>query len=121
MDSQIEGVHFPAGLPESTIARRLLAVNLSDLAATGALPAYGFLALSAARDFDHRRFFKAFLAASPDFTLYPAARAWEEALGGHCPTGEDYLRLTPARHGTDGFFAAIFERRAAPSSTEPEA
>jgi len=64
---------------------------------------------------------EAFLAAAPDFTLYPAARAWEETLGGHCLAVEDYLRLTPARHGTDGFFAAIFERRAAPSSTEPEA
>ena len=26
------------------------------------------------------------------------------------PAGDDYLRLTPARHGTDGFFVAIFER-----------
>src|SRR5205814_3060499 len=43
--------------------------------------------------------------------LYPASRAWEETLGGHSPAGDDYLRLTPARHGTDGFFVAQFERR----------
>ncbi len=55
-----------------------------------------------------------FLEASPDFALYPAARAWEETIGGHCPGGEDYLRLTPARHRTDGFFVAQFERAAAP-------
>jgi len=52
-----------------------------------------------------------FLAAHPDFALYPMARAWAEMLGGTSPGGEDYLRLTPARHGTDGFFVAIFERQ----------
>ncbi len=54
-----------------------------------------------------------FLAAHPDFTLYPAARAWAETIGGRSPGGDDYLRLTPARHGTDGFFVAQFERAAA--------
>jgi thiamine monophosphate kinase len=44
-DSQIAGVHFPVDLPEAVLARRLLAVNLSDLAAMGADPAYAFLAL----------------------------------------------------------------------------
>jgi 16S rRNA (cytosine967-C5)-methyltransferase len=57
---------------------------------------------------------EAFLAAAPDFTVYPAARAWEEAIGGASPAGERYLRLTPARHGTDGFFVAQFERRPNP-------
>ena len=55
---------------------------------------------------------EAFLAAHPDFALLPAARAWAETIGGESPGGDDYLRLTPARHGTDGFFVAIFERRA---------
>jgi 16S rRNA (cytosine967-C5)-methyltransferase len=66
-----------------------------------------------------------FLAASPEFALYPAARAWAEVLakagsGGRSPGGDDYLRLTPARHGTDGFFVAQFERRAAPAAVEAE-
>jgi 16S rRNA (cytosine967-C5)-methyltransferase len=56
---------------------------------------------------------EAFLAAHQEFALYPAARAWEEAIGGACPGGDDYLRLTPARHGTDGFFVALFARRRA--------
>jgi 16S rRNA (cytosine967-C5)-methyltransferase len=62
---------------------------------------------------------EAFLAAHPDFALYPAARAWEETIGGRSPAGDEYLRLTPARHGTDGFFTAIFERAttAAPHRT----
>ena len=58
---------------------------------------------------------EAFLAAHADFALYPAARAWAETIGGQSPAGDDYLRLTPARHGTDGFFVAVFERRAAPT------
>ncbi len=57
MDSQIEGVHFLPGLDAAAIARRLLAVNLSDLAAMGATPAFAFLALATPRNFDHRLFF----------------------------------------------------------------
>ncbi len=62
MDSQIAGVHFPPDLAAADLARRLLAVNLSDLAAMGAVPAYAFLALSAEPGFDHKAFFVAFLA-----------------------------------------------------------
>jgi 16S rRNA (cytosine967-C5)-methyltransferase len=60
---------------------------------------------------------EAFLAAAPDFALFPVARAWCEAIGGPSPAGEDYLRLTPARHGTDGFFLAIFERQRCPTAS----
>jgi thiamine-monophosphate kinase len=63
VDHQIAGVHFPPGLDPAQVARRLLAVNLSDLAAMGASPAYAFLALAAPPGFDHRRFFTALLAA----------------------------------------------------------
>lgn len=63
LDHQISGVHFPIGLDPAIVARRLLAVNLSDLAAMGASPAYAFLALAAPVGFDHRRFFTALLAA----------------------------------------------------------
>ena len=60
---------------------------------------------------------EAFLAASPDFMLLPAARAWEETIGGASPASRDYLFLTPARHGTDGFFVALFERKRTTVST----
>lgn len=62
---------------------------------------------------------EAFLAATPDFALLPVARAWNETIGGVSPGGEDYLLLTPARHGTDGFFVALFERRAKNSEDDP--
>jgi 16S rRNA (cytosine967-C5)-methyltransferase len=55
---------------------------------------------------------EAFLSAEPEFALVPASRVWAETIGGAVPGGENYLFLTPARHGTDGFFVAIFERLA---------
>jgi 16S rRNA (cytosine967-C5)-methyltransferase len=60
---------------------------------------------------------EAFLAAMRDFSLLPVAHVWEETIGGASPGGEDYLRLTPARHGTDGFFVAIFERHPCPTAS----
>jgi 16S rRNA (cytosine967-C5)-methyltransferase len=60
-----------------------------------------------------------FLTAVTDFSLLPISRAWEGTIGGASPGGEYHLRLTPARHGTDGFFVAIFERRPATSNDEP--
>jgi 16S rRNA (cytosine967-C5)-methyltransferase len=59
---------------------------------------------------------EAFLAAETSFSLLPMARVWDETIGGASP-GEDYLRLTPARHGTDGFFVAIFERHPCPTAS----
>jgi 16S rRNA (cytosine967-C5)-methyltransferase len=53
----------------------------------------------------------AFLAESQDFFLVPAFQTWAETIGGASPAGDQYLFLTPARHGTDGFFVAVFERR----------
>ncbi len=55
----------------------------------------------------------AFLARHPDFALVPLARAWP--LASRAPCDGPFLLLTPARHGTDGFFAAVLERAASPS------
>jgi thiamine-monophosphate kinase len=46
LDTINEHVHFPAGIPASAVAHRALAVNLSDLAAMGAEPAWASLSLS---------------------------------------------------------------------------
>ena len=51
-----------------------------------------------------------FLARHPGFSLVPLARAWP--FDGAPPCTGDFLALTPARHGTDGFFAAVLERAA---------
>jgi thiamine-monophosphate kinase len=45
-DTLVAGVHFPADSPPASIGHRALAVNLSDLAAMGATPAWALLALT---------------------------------------------------------------------------
>ena len=45
-DALIEGVHFPVGSPAASIGHRAFAVNLSDIAAMGAEPAWALLALT---------------------------------------------------------------------------
>ena len=66
----------------------------------------------------------AVLTRCPGFALLPLARAWPAGVrpcGGQVvppcgrpflpPCGGEFLALTPARHGTDGFFAAVLERQ----------
>lgn len=45
-DSLVEGVHFLAGADPRSLGHRALAVNLSDLAAMGATPAWALLSLN---------------------------------------------------------------------------
>jgi len=45
-DTLVEGVHFPAGAAARSVGHRALAVNLSDIAAMGAVPAWSLLALT---------------------------------------------------------------------------
>ena len=45
-DSLVEDVHFPKGSPPASIGHRAFAVNLSDIAAMGAEPAWALLALT---------------------------------------------------------------------------
>jgi len=49
IDTLVEGVHFPAGTAPADIGWKALAVNLSDLAAMGATPAWALLALTLPR------------------------------------------------------------------------
>ncbi|WP_245263217.1 RsmB/NOP family class I SAM-dependent RNA methyltransferase [Azorhizobium doebereinerae] len=53
----------------------------------------------------------AFLAAHPDFSAVPLREVAPQLTGSAHP---DYLSLTPARHDTDGFFAAVMQRAATP-------
>jgi 16S rRNA (cytosine967-C5)-methyltransferase len=52
----------------------------------------------------------AFLEAHPEFRVVPVGEVWAETVGGPCPMEGPFLRLSPAQHRTDGFFAAILER-----------
>lgn len=71
-DAVVEGVHFLPGDPPDTIARKALRVNLSDLAAKGAVPA-GFVLTLALRE-------------AKEAWLAPFARALgEDAAAFNCP------------------------------------
>lgn len=56
---------------------------------------------------------EAFLAAHPDFAVVPLREAAPQLADSAHP---EHLSLTPARHGTDGFFAAVMVR-AAPAAS----
>lgn len=56
-----------------------------------------------------------FLGEHPDFSSVPVPQVWAETLGGEAPASADgsseHLVLTPAQHGTDGFFISILTRK----------
>ena len=56
----------------------------------------------------------AFLQAHPAFRRVPVAEVWNTVIDGSESPGEGPdLHLTPARHGTDGFFVALLEKSVA--------
>jgi thiamine-monophosphate kinase len=110
VDHQIAGVHYPPDLDPALLARRLLAVNLSDLAAMGASPVWAFLALAAPSGFDHRRFFTSLLAAcrrhdiqlaGGDLALHPQATTAALTLLGTKEESSRWLRRDGASPGHD--------------------
>src|SRR5262245_23580014 len=69
---------------------------------------------------ENERQIEAFLERHRDFAAVPVAEVWRDAMGAEPPSeiGGPYLRLSPLRHGTDGFFAATLVRRSDPSHPE---
>jgi 16S rRNA (cytosine967-C5)-methyltransferase len=55
-----------------------------------------------------------FLEQHPNFIALPIPEIWKTTMGSICPENAvsqgTYLSLTPAKHNTDGFFAAVLER-----------
>ena len=52
-----------------------------------------------------------FLAEHEEFSVAPVDEIWATVIGGKAPGPGPCLSLTPASHGTDGFFVAILARR----------
>jgi 16S rRNA (cytosine967-C5)-methyltransferase len=63
---------------------------------------------------ENRGTLERFLGAAPEFSVLPFGPVWRERIGTEPPVSADgrtdTLQLTPASHGTDGFFIAILER-----------
>ncbi|GLQ07605.1 RsmB/NOP family class I SAM-dependent RNA methyltransferase [Sneathiella chinensis] len=56
----------------------------------------------------------AFLARHPDFEILPVSDLWDGVGLSEAEAGQgDFLSLTPADYGTDGFFTAILQRTGA--------
>jgi 16S rRNA (cytosine967-C5)-methyltransferase len=51
-----------------------------------------------------------FATTHADFRPVPVADIWARMTGQAAADAGLYLRLSPARHNTDGFFAAVFEK-----------
>lgn len=78
VDMLVAGVHFLAGDPPDLIARKLLRVNLSDLAAMGATPRCYLLAMAVPKDID-----------AAWMESFAAGLAQDQAAYGVCLAGGD--------------------------------
>lgn len=111
-DAVVESVHFLAGDPPDLIARKALRVNLSDLAAKGAVPCGYLLDLCLPDSIDEAWIaaFASGLAADQttfdvqimggDTTRSPGPLVIAITAFGHCPTGR-MLRRSGARVSDD--------------------
>lgn len=112
VDTQRTNVHIPIDLDPAAAARRLLAVSLSDLAATGAEPRWALLALGVDDDRTARRFLAALVRRSRRYgieliggdTARPAAPGHLDAsltVIGEVPAESSPLARGAARPGDD--------------------
>jgi thiamine-monophosphate kinase len=93
-DTLVEGVHFPLETSGYDIAWKALAVNLSDLAAMGAEPAFYTLCLSLPQRCADKSFLMDFAAGLKDL-----ASKYGVPLVGGDTTKSDRLTLTISAHG----------------------
>ena len=96
----------PESIAELTAKQAAILKAASTLVKSGGRLVYATCSLLAA---ENDAVVSDFLAANPDFVALSA----EEVLGkqGISVAGGERLRLLPHRHGTDGFFAAVMERK----------
>ncbi len=99
------------GLAELLPLQMRILESAARLVKPGGRLIYATCSMMPAENEDHA---EAFLAAHPDFAVISAADIWRDVVwpqGGPDVPSTPYLRLTPATHDTDGFFAAVFERK----------
>jgi 16S rRNA (cytosine967-C5)-methyltransferase len=105
----------PSDLEELVDLQRRILDSASRLVKSGGRLVYATCSLFKEENADQ---VAAFLESNQDFALIPAPKVWAEATGRlgletPYPGDGDALVLTPGRHGTDGFFVAVMEKRAA--------
>lgn len=96
-------------LAELTAKQTVILEEASDLVRPGGRLVYATCSLLPEED---EMQVERFLGRHPDFVVRPATALWAELCPGVAPPMEGpFLALSPARHGTDGFFAAVLERQ----------
>ena len=98
----------PEGVAEMVLKQQAILAAAARLVRPGGRLVYATCSLLAE---ENDAIVDAFIAAHPAFRPVPAAQVLEKQ-GVLLDTG-DRLRLSPATHDTDGFFAAVLERVAA--------
>lgn len=93
---------------ELTVKQAAILHAASALVKPGGRLVYATCSLLAA---ENDAIVSAFLAAHPEFVALPACDVLRQQGIAVDGDGSDYLRLLPQRHGSDGFFAAVMERR----------
>ena len=96
----------PADLAELNVKQRAILAAAAALVKPGGRLVYGTCSLLAEENED---IVAAFLAENPEFRLVPAAEILKRQ-GIRISGSDEYLRLFPHLHDTDGFFAAVMER-----------
>src|SRR5260221_4833998 len=96
----------PEGLVELNVKQRAILAAAAALVKPGGRLVYGTCSLLAEENED---IVAAFLAENSEFRLVSAAQILKRQ-GIRIPGSDDYLRLLPHLHNTDGFFAAVMER-----------
>ncbi|MFJ1468771.1 MULTISPECIES: RsmB/NOP family class I SAM-dependent RNA methyltransferase [Massilia] len=99
----------PEGIAELTEKQASILDGAARLVKFGGRLVYATCSLL---DEENEGIVQGFLASHPDFELVPMHKVLAEQripleMG-------DYLKMLPHKHGTDGFFAAVLERKAAP-------
>jgi 16S rRNA (cytosine967-C5)-methyltransferase len=97
----------PEGLIELNAKQKSILASAASLVKPGGRLVYGTCSLLTEENED---IVTEFLAANPDFTLVPAADVLKRQ-GVSVASADAYLRLYPHVHDTDGFFAAVLEKK----------
>ncbi|WP_270934483.1 RsmB/NOP family class I SAM-dependent RNA methyltransferase [Falsiroseomonas oryzae] len=96
-------------LAELTAKQTVILDDASELVRPGGRLVYATCSLLPEED---EMQIERFLGRHPDFVTRPVPALWAELCPGVAAPGEGlFMALSPARQGTDGFFAAVLERR----------
>jgi 16S rRNA (cytosine967-C5)-methyltransferase len=105
----------PEDIAELAALQRRILASAARLVKPGGRLVYATCSLLGRENQDQIEWF---LAEHANFSVLPMAEVWRDVLAGEPPSPGPYLRLSPARHGTDGFFLAVLDK--AKPAPQPE-